>query len=207
MNEMHTVKETRSTARPMLMILIASTRPGRVGPSVAEWFRERVEDHGDFDVEVVDLAELNLPFMDEPNHPRLRQYVHQHTRDWSEAVEKADAFVFVMPEYNYGFSAPLKNAIDYLHHEWAYKPVGFVSYGGVSAGTRAVQMLKQVVTTLKMMPMNEAVSIPFVAQVLGEDGRIHPNETMDAAADTMLNELSRWTEALQPLLAKEPVAV
>lgn len=133
--------------------------------------------------------------------------MHQHTRDWSETVERADAFVFVMPEYNYGFSAPLKNAIDYLHHEWAYKPVGFVSYGGVSAGTRAVQMLKQVVTTLKMMPMNEAVSIPFVAQFLGEDGRIHPNETMDAAADTMLNELSRWTEALQPLRAKEPVAV
>lgn len=69
MNDVHTVKETRSTARPTLMTLIASTRPGRVGPSVAEWFRERAEEHGGFDVEVVDLAELNLPFMDEPNHP------------------------------------------------------------------------------------------------------------------------------------------
>lgn len=201
------ISERRPRGKPTLMILIASTRPGRVGLPVAAWFREHAERQGSFDVEVVDLAELNLPFMDEPNHPRLRQYVHQHTREWSEMVEGADAFAFVMPEYNYGFNAPLKNAIDYLHHEWAYKPVGFVSYGGVSAGTRAVQMLKQVVTTLKMMPMSEAVSIPFVRQFIGDDGTLHPNATMDEAADTMLDELARWTEALQPMRQREPVAV
>src|SRR5579875_3121224 len=181
MSDPEIVQESRSMSKPKLMILIASTRPGRVGEPVAEWFRERAEQHGGFDVEIVDLAKLNLPFMDEPNHPRLRQYLHQHTRDWSALVEDADAFVFVMPEYNYGFSAPLKNAIDYLHHEWAYKPVGFVSYGGVSAGTRAVQMMKQVVTTLKMMPVNEAVSIPFVQQFLDEDRRVRANEVMETA--------------------------
>ena len=104
-----------------------------------------------------------------------------------------------MPEYNYGFNAPLKNAIDYLHYEWQYKPVGFVSYGGVSAGTRAVQMIKQVVTTLKMVPVAEAVSIPFVSQFIDEDGRVQANEVMETAADAMLGELSRLTEALQPL--------
>lgn len=206
MSQEHIITETRSVSRPRLMILIASTRPGRVGVPVAEWFRGRALDHGGFDVEVVDLAELALPFMDEPKHPRLRQYTHQHTRDWSALVDRADAFVFVMPEYNYGFTAPLKNAIDYLHHEWAYKPVGFVSYGGVSAGTRAVQMVKQVVTTLKMVPLNEAVSIPFVQQFL-QDGRIEPNETMNAAADAMLTELLRWAEALQPMRERELAAV
>jgi NAD(P)H-dependent FMN reductase len=201
------IVETRCTSKPTLMVLIASTRPGRVGLPVAEWFRERAELHGGFNVEVVDLAELNLPFMDEPRHPRLRQYVHQHTRAWSAMVQRADAFVFVMPEYNHGFSAPLKNALDYLHHEWAYKPVGFVSYGGVSAGTRAVQMLKQVVTALKMVPVPEAVSIPFVQQFLDEAGRINANSTMESAADAMLDELLRWVGALHPIRERETATV
>src|ERR1700679_4011380 len=166
---------------PRLQIIIASTRPGRVGLPVGLWFEGRARAHQAFDVEVADLAELALPFMDEPNHPRLREYTHQHTKDWSAQVAAADAFVFVMPEYNYGFTAPLKNAIDYLHVEWQYKPVGFVSYGGLSAGTRAVQMLKQVVTTLKMTPVFEAVSIPFVAKFIDDDGAVQANETMKQA--------------------------
>jgi NAD(P)H-dependent FMN reductase len=184
---------------PKLMVILASTRPGRVGLPVAEWFVARARAHGGFDVDLVDLAELALPFMDEPNHPRLRAYVHQHTRAWSGRVDAADAFVFVMPEYNYGFSAPLKNAIDYLHHEWAYKPLGLVSYGGVSAGTRAAQMIKQVVTTLHMMPLNTAVAIPFVRQFVGEDGTIHANEIMEEAATAMLDELANWAEAMRPM--------
>src|SRR5947209_3294419 len=147
-------------SRPRLMIVIASTRPGRAGAPVAEWFYEQARRYGAFDIDIVDLAELNLPFFDEPNHPRLRTYVHQHTKDWSARVNAADAFVFVMPEYNYGFTAPLKNAIDYLHHEWQYKPVGFVSYGGVAAGTRAVTMLTQVAPALKLVPVPEQVSVP-----------------------------------------------
>jgi len=194
------------TSKPRLQIIIASTRPGRVGLPVAQWLYDRAVAHGGFEVEIVDLAEINLPFMDEPNHPRLRQYTHQHTKDWSAKVDAADAFVFVMPEYNYGFTAPLKNAIDYLHHEWQYKPVGFVSYGGVSAGTRAVQMVKQVVTTLKMVPVSQAVSIPFVQQFIGEEGEVQANETMETAARAMLDELQRWTAALEPLRERELAA-
>ncbi|MFG1658468.1 NADPH-dependent FMN reductase [Micromonospora chersina] len=183
-----------------LQIIIASTRPGRLGLPVAEWIHAAAVKHGGFDeVELVDLAEWNLPFMDEPNHPRLRRYVHQHTRDWSATIDRADAFLIVMPEYNYGYTAPLKNAIDYLAHEWAYKPVGLVSYGGVSAGTRAAQMIKQVLTTLKMTPIPEAVHIPFVAQFIDDDGALRPNETMDASAEAMLDELVHWTAALAPL--------
>ena len=184
---------------PTLMIIIASTRPGRVGLPVAQWFERRARTHGGFAIDLVDLAALNLPFMDEPNHPRLRQYTHQHTKDWSARVAAADAFVFVMPEYNYGFNAPLKNAIDYLQHEWAYKPVGFVSYGGISAGTRAVQMIKQVVTTLKMTPLFEAVSIPFVQQFIDEQGEVEANEIMEIAATALLDELQRVEAALRPL--------
>ncbi len=187
------------SSKPTLQIIIASTRPGRVGLPVAEWFRALGVEHGAFEVEVVDLAEVNLPFMDEPNHPRLRRYTQQHTKDWSATIERADAFVFVMPEYNYGFNAPLKNAIDYLHHEWQYKPVGFVSYGGVSAGTRAVQMIKLVVTTLKMTPVFEAVSIPFVQQFINSEGQVEANEVMEQAATTMLDELYRVARALKPL--------
>jgi len=188
--------------KPLLQIIIGSTRPGRVGPSVAEWIAATARAHGQFDVEVVDLAEVNLPMFDEPRHPRLRQYEHQHTRAWSAVIDRADAFVFVVPEYNYGFNAATKNAIDYLNHEWRYKPAGFASYGGVAAGTRAVQQLKQVMTTLKMVPLFEAVNIPFVQQFLDSDRRLHPNEVMTEAAAAMLDELARLASALRPL--REP---
>lgn len=181
------------------MIVIASTRPGRIGLPVGEWFAAVAREHGGFDVEIADLAEIDLPFMDEPKHPRLREYTHQHTKDWSAQVDGADAFVFVHPEYNYGLNAPLKNALDYLNAEWKYKPLGLVSYGGVSAGTRAAQMIKQVVTTLGMFPIFEAVSIPFVAQFVGGGGEIVPNEVMTKAATAMLDELLRVSAAFEQL--------
>jgi NAD(P)H-dependent FMN reductase len=187
--------------RPRLMIVIASTRPGRVGLPVGEWFAGRARAHGGFEVDVADLAEIALPFMDEPKHPRLRQYTHQHTKDWSARVDAADAFAFVHPEYNYGLNAPLKNALDYLNQEWRYKPLGLVSYGGVSAGTRAAQMIKQVATTLGMFPLFEAVSIPFVAEFVGEGGAIVPNAVMEKAAGAMLDELLRVAPAFEQLRA------
>jgi NAD(P)H-dependent FMN reductase len=183
---------------PKLHVILASTRPGRAGEPIADWFAEHAAAHGAFEVELVDLAEVALPFMDEPNHPRLRRYTHEHTKAWSARVDSADAFVFVTPEYNYGLTAPLKNAIDFLHFEWQHKPVGFVSYGGVAAGTRAVQMLKQVVTTLKMVPIFEAVSIPFHTQFIDEEGVLEPNETMVKAASAMLDELVLAEAMLAP---------
>ena len=184
---------------PRLSVIIGSTRPGRAGLPIADWFADRARGHGGFEIDVVDLAELNLPMLDEPNHPRLRQYTHQHTKDWSARIAGSDAFVIVTPEYNHGYSAPVKNAIDYLHHEWHYKPVGFVSYGGVAAGTRAMQQLKQVVTALRMLPLTDAVNIPFHTQFLDDDGRVEANEVMEQAADVMLDELVRVAETLRPL--------
>jgi len=185
--------------KPVLHVVIASTRPGRSGRAIGEWFRDRAVAAGDFDVELVDLADVALPFFDEPNHPRLKQYVNAHTKEWSATVERGDAFVFVTPEYNHSFNAVLKNALDYLHHEWHHKAVGFVSYGGVSGGTRAVAGLRLVVGTLKMVPVVEAVNIPFHPQVIGEDGLVRPNDVMTGAADVMLAELAKLTGALRPM--------
>ncbi len=119
--------------------------------------------------------------------------------NWSALVDAADAFVFVTSEYNHGYPAALKNAIDYLHHEWQYKPVGFVSYGGVAAGTRAVQQLKQVVAAIKLVAVVEAVNIPFVAQFIDSQGVVQANEVMEQAARAMLDELVRVQAALLPL--------
>lgn len=187
---------------PHLQVVTVSTRDGRQGPPVATWFMEQARIHGGFELEAVDLASVNLPLLDEPRHPRLAQYEHDHTREWSATVSRADAFVFVTPEYDYGAPGSLVNALQYLVREWAYKPVGFCSYGGVSAGTRGVQMTKQIVTTLKMMPMAEAVSIPFFAQHIDkETGVFDPGEVQAKAAKVMLTELLRWTEAMRPLRA------
>jgi NAD(P)H-dependent FMN reductase len=189
-------------SKPILAIVIASTRPGRVGPKFAEWFRERAAAHGSFDVELIDLAQVNLPLFDEPKQPRLHQYVHQHTIAWSLMVTRVDAFVFVTPEYNFGYNAALKNAIDYLSLEWADKAAGFVSYGGVAAGTRAVQQLKQVLTALKMVTVAESVNIPFFPQFIDEAGKVRPNDAMTRAADAMLDELIRITSLLRPSAGK-----
>jgi NAD(P)H-dependent FMN reductase len=188
---------------PKLLVIIASTRPGRIGVPVASWFMEQATAHGGFEVELADLFELDLPLLDEPNHPRLRNYTKDHTRAWSATVDSADAIVFVTAEYNHSYTAGLKNAIDYLHHEWRHKPLGFVSYGGVAAGTRAMQALKPVAIALALIPVVAAVNIPFVQQFLNDDGVIVGNEVMVEAAAAMLDELHQMESVLAPLRAAQ----
>jgi NAD(P)H-dependent FMN reductase len=190
---------TEEAGLPRLGLVIASTRPGRVGLPVAEWFGSIAREHGAFEIEVLDLAEIALPFLDEANHPRLRRYTQPHTFAWSAQVEACDAFVFVMPEYNYGLNAPLKNAIDYLNHEWRYKPVGFCAYGGIAGGARVVQMVKEVITTLRMVPVVDAVFIPFVGSMIDEDDRLQATEVIIGMARAMLDELVRVEASLKPL--------
>jgi NAD(P)H-dependent FMN reductase len=182
-----------------LEIIVASTRPGRVGLPIGQWVAAEAVAHGGFtEVELVDLAEVNLPFMDEPNHPRLAQYTHQHTRDWSAKVAEADAFVFVIPEYNYGIGAPLKNALDYLNHEWKYKAASVVSYGGVSAGTRSAMALQGSAYALNLFMVSQAVNIPFVGAQIA-DGRFDPSDTTNAAATAMLDEPAKVAAVMKPL--------
>ena len=186
-------------SKPLLQIIIGSTRPGRVGPSIAAWFAEQARADGQFEVEVVDLAEVNLPVFDEPHHPRLRNYTHEHTKAWSAIVDRADAIVFVNPEYNHSVNGALKNAIDFLSQEWAHKPVGFVSYGGVSGGLRAVQVLKQVVTALRMYPISGAVAIQMAAKQLNGQGEFVPTEAQNVSAAGIFTELAALTTAVTAL--------
>lgn len=182
-----------------LNTIIVSTRPTRVGPIFAEWFHGLARSHGRFEPHLVDLAEFGLPVLDEPKHPRLQDYQHEHTRAWSRSVASADAFVFVTPEYNYGAPPSFVNAVDYLYREWAYKPAGFVSYGGVSGGLRAVQAEKPVLTTVNVMPIPQGVSIPNFAQHLDSERRFKPTDLMVDGAKSMLDALHRWAEALKPM--------
>jgi NAD(P)H-dependent FMN reductase len=183
---------------PLLHVIVASTRKQRVGLAVADWFFKHALEHGAFEVELVDLKTVNLPMLDEPHHPRFQRYEHAHTKVWSATIARADAFVFVTPEYNYGSPPALVNAIDYLWKEWQYKPAGFVSYGGISGGTRSVQMTKQIVTTLKMVPIPEAVTISFVQQLM-KDGVFDATDKHTGAIKPMLDELARWSDALSVL--------
>ena len=183
----------------VLQIIVVSTRQGRKGPAVAAWFEQQARDHGAFDVEVVDLATVALPMFDEPEHPRLRKYAHAHTRAWSESVARADAYVFVTPEYNHGTPPSLLNALDHLVHEWAYKPVGFVSYGGISGGLRGVQAVKPVLSGLKMVPIVEAVAIPMFTTRIDAAGTFSSEPGLDRSAAVMLDEIARWEQALRVL--------
>ena len=181
-----------------LATIAVSTRPGRVGIHVAGWMQGVAERHGGFASRLVDLAEVGLPLYDEPKHPRLRDYRHEHTKRWSAIVDAADAFVFVAPEYNHGPSPALVNALAYVLHEWACKPAGFVSYGGVSGGLRAVQSAKLTLINLRVVPLNEGVVIPFVANQV-KDGVFTPNAVQEKAAPEMLDALVRWSDALAVL--------
>lgn len=170
----------------------------RVGGAVGAWFAERATKHGAFDVDTADLRELALPPSTEPNHPRTGDYVYDHTKNWSEIVKRANAIAIVTPEYNHSFPGPLKNAIDYLHNEWAYKPAALITYGGVSAGLRCAQALKPVLQSLKLSVTAEAVMIPWVAKQVA-DGTFTPTEIEDGSAGHALDELAKLTQLLLPL--------
>ena len=186
---------------PRLQIVITSTRPQRAGEAIARWFVERAEAHGQFELDLVDLLAIDLPMMDEPNHPMQREYTHDHTKAWSARVASADAFVFVIPEYNYAMPPAMLNALDYLYAEWNYKAAGFVSYGGASGGMRAVQFAKQVLTSVKIMPIPEMVALPFAIKQIDANGKFDPGEAPQGPATKMLDELARWTTALNTMRA------
>jgi NAD(P)H-dependent FMN reductase len=182
-----------------LNIIIASTRPGRGGPAVANWFYEFARKDGRFEPVLVDLAGVNLPILDEPNHPKMKKYEHAHTKRWSDIVDSADAYVFVTPEYDYNAPPSLTNALIYLFNEWSYKPAAFVSYGGISGGLRSVESIKGLIAGLHMVPIPEGVPIPNYRQYINDEGVFEANDPMKAGAATMLDELLKWATALKPL--------
>lgn len=184
---------------PRLMIVLGSVREGRVGAPIAEWVRSAAEADERFEVDFVDLAELQLPFMDEPNPPRLQQYTRPHTIAWSERVSAADGFIMLTPEYNHSYSPPLANAIDYLANEWFRKPIGFVNWGGGSSGTRAQVALRPVVAALGMVIARASVDISMPRAHMSDDDVFEPSELQNSQLRAQLDDIAALSEALKPL--------
>lgn len=181
-----------------LMIINGSIREGRSGGPIGEWVRATATADGRFEVDYADLREVQLPLMDEPNHPRMQQYTKPHTIAWAERVKSADAFLFVFPEYNHSYSPAIKNALDYLTAEWDRKPVGFVNWGGNSGGTRAQGALKPVVAALGMVLTHGNIEInhPWPHIV---DGVFEAPEQAATVLQSQLDEIVKLDAALHPL--------
>jgi NAD(P)H-dependent FMN reductase len=180
-------------SKPHLQIIIGSTRPGRRGAAVGSWFHDLAVRHDKFGVELIDLAEVNLPLLDEPLPPGRGHYTQEHTRRWSRTISLGHAYVFVVPEYNHSYNAATKNALDFLGEEWRNKPVGFVGYGGIAAGARAIQALIPVVVSLGMTPLPQAVHIPVINRAVTADGSLSTDDRLDTSALTLLDDLYQRT--------------
>jgi NAD(P)H-dependent FMN reductase len=185
---------------PHLLVIFGSTRQGRRGGMVAHWLMDRLAQRSDVTVEMVDLREVALPFFEAPASPAHGPIVPE-AEQWAMQVERADGFLFVTPEYNHGYPAVLKNAIDHLYHPGVHKPAAIVSYGGFAAGYRAAEQLRQVLIELKMVPIREQVGISLMPG-MGLNVSDQPDSPggafLDRAFNGMMTELLWWATALIP---------
>jgi NAD(P)H-dependent FMN reductase len=186
-----------------IYVIVASTRPGRIGRQVAEWVRGAIPASAGFAAELVDLRDWPLPLLDEPGVPAAGVYLHEHTREWSRKIAAADAFVFVTPQYNWGYPASLKNALDHLFKEWNGKPAVIVSYGHHGGGKAAAQ-LRQVLEGLRMRPAVAMPAITISPAMLTEDGRLGDPATDFAsyadAVERAVGELAALLQDATPTL-------
>ncbi|UGT62255.1 NADPH-dependent FMN reductase [Nocardia asteroides] len=178
-----------------IAVVVGSTRPGRLGPAVAEWFLDRARARPELIPAVVDVGDTELPHSFGAPAPGLAPA--------AAALAAADAFVVVTPEYNHSYPGSLKNLIDLHAAEWRAKPVAFVSYGGISGGLRAVEHLRGVFAELHAVTVRDTVSFhnPWGR---AEGGRLRADPESDAAATTLLNQLVWWGEALRTARANRP---
>lgn len=181
---------------PNIQVILGSTRQGRSGERVARWFMSHADARTDLDVELVDLRDWPLPFFDQQAPPMMGRYSDPAQLRWAAQIARADGYVLVTPEYNHGYPAVLKNALDHLFAEWNGKPVGFVGYGGPGGGLRAVEQLRQVVVELEMVPMRQQVSIAYIYAAFDPEGRLLAPDGPDRQASGVLDELARWTRQL-----------
>jgi NAD(P)H-dependent FMN reductase len=194
-----------------IAIVIGSTRPDRNGKAVGEWAYELAKRRDDASFALLDVARFNLPLLDEgapammldKTAPVLAdQYTRQHTRAWSTTVASFDGYVFVTPEYNHGTSAALKNAIDFLYHEWCDKAAGFIGYG-YTMGARAIENLRLVMSAVQVATVRPQVGLSLFTDF--EDATVFkPAELQVRSLDTLLDHVVAWSDALRTL--REPSA-
>ena len=187
-------------------IIVGSTRPGRNGPAVAEWVYDIARQRGDAEYEIVDIADFNLPLLDEPLPPAMGQYSQPYTLAWAATVASFDAYIFITAEYNHGPTAALKNAIDYLYREWNNKAAGFVGYGAVGA-TRAVEQLRLIMAEVQVATVRHQVALSLHTDFENYT-IVKPDPRHVTALNLMLDEVLAWGGALQAvrLQAAEDVA-
>jgi NAD(P)H-dependent FMN reductase len=176
-----------------IAIIIGSTRPGRNGESVARWVLEHAEKRDGVEYELVDLAEWNLPHLDEPLPAAAGQYLNDHTKAWAAKIAEFDGYLFVTPEYNHSTSGALKNAIDFVGAEWFNKAAGFVSYG-VFGGARAVEHLRLVLSQLQVATVSAFVGLSLQHDF--EDWSLKPAASQVAALAPLFDQLETWSAAL-----------
>ena len=181
-----------------IQIILGSTRQGRFGDKPAQWIFEKTAKLPGVEAELLDLREHPLPFFDEPVSPGMSdgKYANPEAAKWAKKIGEADAYIIVAAEYNHGYTAVLKNALDYVYKEWNNKPVAFVSYGGAAGGARAVEQLRQVVVELQMTPIRATVLIPMYWSLLDEQGGLN-TETLEEGGDKMLEQLVSWAKTLK----------
>jgi NAD(P)H-dependent FMN reductase len=183
---------------PHILVIFGSTRQGRRGEIVANWLMDRLATRTDATCEFVDLRDVSLPFFDAPISP-VHGHIIPEAEGWAAQVDRADGFIFVTPEYNHGYPAVLKNAIDHLYSQWAHKPAAIVNYGGFAAGYRAAEQLRQVLIEVKMVPIREQVGISLVPGMVPSvsDKPDSPSGAfLDRAFNGMMTELLWWATAL-----------
>jgi NAD(P)H-dependent FMN reductase len=178
-------------------IIVGSTRPGRKAAAVAKWAYDILKSRKDAEFEMVDIEDYKLPLLDEPMPPIMHQYSKPHTKAWSEKIASLDAYIFVTPEYNHGTSAALKNAIDFLYHEWNDKPAGFIGYGG-AGGVRAVENLRLVMGEIKIADVRAQVALSMWTD-FENFTTFKPHEQHDKSVHLMADELIAWGGALRTL--------
>ncbi|MFC5632478.1 NADPH-dependent FMN reductase [Streptomyces bullii] len=180
-------------------VVVGSNRRGRFGPVVADWLLDRVQGRDDLLPEVVDVAATDLPTSFDRT-PEATAALAEVT----PKLARADAFVVLTPEYNHSFPAGLKNLIDWHFTEWRAKPVALVSYGGVSGGLRAAEHLRQVFAELHAVTIRDTVSFPNAGASFDDAGRLKDPSGPDAAAKTMLDQLTWWGWSLREAREKRP---
>jgi NAD(P)H-dependent FMN reductase len=186
-------------------IILGSTRPGRKGEQVAKWVLEQASKRDDATYELVDLADFNLPHLDEVIPASAGQYANDHTKAWAAAIDSYDGFVFVTPEYNHSTSAALKNAIDFIYGEWNNKAAGFVSYGAAASGARAVEHLRLIVAELQIADVRQQVGVSLLTDFEGYT-TMKPIPHHEAPLGVMLDQLVAWSGALQAVRTEALVA-
>jgi NAD(P)H-dependent FMN reductase len=184
-----------------IAIIIGSTRPGRKAEAVAKWVCEIAQNRSDVEFELVDIKDFNLPLLDEPLSPIMGQYTHQHTKDWSAKIASFDAYVFVTPEYNHATSGALKNAVDFLYHEWVNKAAGFVGYGG-AGGARAVEQLRLVMAEVQIATVRNQVLLSMFTD-FENFSVFKPVSQHEKSVNAMLDQVIAWGGALKTLREKQ----